>query len=355
MPGRANATLHRATRLASAGRGDEAAKTIRAALASGEDDIRLLIRLGVITGDFAGLKKKLSESYAPGAGWLFLTMDAYRRSDITEAAQYSQKSLAASPGNDTAKSAAALVRAAQGAPGELAAAAEPLANAAPNVQASALLAAETAIISADPANTGAAEKEDEGMKGPAGWILNRLDDMAIIIYWLLSSLINIATNIATPGRRAVYGHVIRGDLLYGLGKVEKARAAFQRAAEMDPECQEAVESLAALAIQRGGGAEARAMVDRLYGNAGENAGDNDMWTRWKADVLFLSGEFGKAEKYYLKAEAASPRAYIIPYRLGLIALRRGDRERAAKKFERALSLINPGLLGDRLAALSDPG
>lgn len=353
MPVRANAALHRATRLAAAGRRDDAEKTVRAALSAGAKDIRLLIRLGSITGDYSGLKQKLAGSQAPGAGWLFLAMDAYRRNNITEAAEYSRKAMDTSPANDTARAVAALVRAAQGAPGGLAAAAAAIANASLEAQALALLASESAIIAADPADTGAAEQEDEGMKGPAGWLLNRLDDLAILIYWMFSSLINVTTNVSDSGRRAVYGHVIRGDLMYGLGKLDGARSAFLQAAEADPGCMEAVESLAALAIQRGDVAEAREMVDRLFQNAGSGAADNDLWTRWKADVLFLGGEFQEAAKYYEKAEAAAPRTYIIPYRLGLAALRRGDSDRAIEKFARALSLINPGLLEGRLAALAD--
>ena len=344
--------IHRASRLAKRENKDKAAEILRAAMGRWAGDFRLAIRLGAVTGVYDELEKAALDGKGGRAAGVFMAQDAAGKGDFAKAGELARKALETSPDNLSAKALHAMALFAQsGNPDNLKNTAGDLPHASTRVQAMILSLVEKSIISADPAERGAGEKED-GAGGLFGWAFDLLDDLAVWIYWMISIFLNLALNATNGPARALYWQVIEGDRLDGLRKPEKAAEKFKKALAMAPDCSEALESMVKYSIASGDFAKAQEYLDRLVTVLGENVAGDPSIRKWKADLEFFQGKYREASAIYEGLEPLFPLSYIIPYRMGFCVLAMGGSGvKAVDLFEKALSRINPGLLAERIGKL----
>ncbi|MDH4183696.1 MAG: hypothetical protein OEV92_05710 [Nitrospinota bacterium] len=348
-------TLRRAASLARKGRTDDAAARLRSAIDKKDQDPRLAIRLALVSDDYAALAKAADEGQASRAAHLFLALGKLAKGNYKAGERHCKKALEAAPENLTAKALLALARfGGAGDASALVALAPALAHTSLRAQGLILLAAERAIVSANPSDTGAPEVEDV-TGGPLAWVLDLLDDLAIWVYWLISIVMNLLINARDAESRAVYWHVIEGDRLEGLRKNGPAVERFKKALELRPGCIEALESMVKHQILLGQYQEAEATLALFVQAAGEGASDDPSVKKWQADIAFFLGRTQEAKALYQALDAQFPLSYIIPYRIGLCAMAGNELPLAAASFQRALGRINPGLIAERVKLLSSLG
>lgn len=204
---------------------------------------------------------------------------------------------------------------------------------------------EQRIYELDKNDRGAEEKE-EPLRGPAGWMLNRLDDAAIIIRWLVFRILNVILNLTRPQRRKTYCGLIDGDLWHGLYNYAKAREAYEKAHAADPANPEPLESLTRLSLIAGDLESASAYFAKL-----ENTLDNEddpFLAKLKADIRLAQGNYAEAFKLYNGVMESFPHDIMAHYRLGLCYLRLEKADKASEWFIKSLSQPNAGLLRRRI-------
>ena len=345
-----NIALRKAQRLFSRGAAEQAVDTLNAAIESGCKDPRLLLRRGLMTGSVEDLKKAGASGSLKRAVPFFIAREEYKNGDLDEAGRFAEEALDASPGNISARVLLALIEFRRGRAEPLFGMRSELVSATLEVQSLALLEVEKAIASIDTADTGASEKEDK-LGGPAGWLMDRLDDAAVWIYWALSRFLNLLINITDARRREAYRHVSDGDLLEGLGRAGEAAAVFEKTLSVDPGNQEALESLTRYHLERGDFAKAAAYLDRLEKVSENGAGSEGLRLKWRGEILLRTGKTREAERVLAEAGRIRQLDYIIPYRRGLCLARLGADGEARRAFEESLGMINPGLLAERVDRL----
>ncbi|VAX20537.1 hypothetical protein MNBD_NITROSPINAE03-1539 [hydrothermal vent metagenome] len=344
--------LRKTARLVRKGETEKAERQLKQAIDSGLLDIRLKIRRAIACGDYKSLKEHLDQGNKSGSGWFFVALDALGRGAIDETRLCCNKALAISPGNLSISALSAIADFIDGDKKPLFSMARNLPHVSIHAQALALSAIEKSIISHRPSDTGAADKDDR-LGGPPGWIMDRLDDFAVLAYWLIWKTMNAIMHIADSKRRAVFSLVLDGDLFEGFGKKKRAARHYLRALELDPDCQEALESMTIKSIENEAYEDAMTFLLRLVKNVSQNRADNLHLTKWKADILFLMKKFSEAETFYKKIAEHFELGYMLFYRLGLCRLRKGDDAGATGYFEKSLSLIHHGLITRRLKFLGE--
>ncbi len=342
--------IRRAARFCKLGREDQARLTLANAIESGQDDPRLALRLGLVNHDFTDIDQAPATGPARDALMLFAAIEAHRRGDHAHAISLLESCQPDAGGNCTIRLLKAVASFLDGDRAALQGVENDLPHSSLEVQAICLVAVESAIIRSDPSDCGARERE-ETLKGPIGWMIARLDDMAVWLYWVLSHFLNLVINISSPRDRQVYRQVIEGDRLDGLSRKAEAEKRFRRALELDGENPEALESLAVYCLENLNYKEAGRHLDKLAQQAGSGDSPDPLLTRLRADLLYARGLYREAEPVYLTVARDAPLNYFISYRLGLIRLRDGDAPGAEGHFKRALGLVNPRLPAERIGRL----
>lgn len=352
MPISANLTLRKAWRQKISGRKDEALETLSRAIEVDGADPRLLLRKWLLAGNEADLLS-CAEAYPENrAVFFFLALSAYRNGDTAAAGKWLDKAKTISPGNISIKALDALVKLRGEGARYITGMGRELSSATLDVQALALLEAERVIVEKDEKDTGARESEDK-LRGPLGWAMDRLDDLAVILFWLVSHTLNAIINISSPKARKAYSHVTEGDRLAGLNRMDEAERRFELALEADPENPEALESLTQSNLEKGDYEKAGAFLDRLESTLDKDAPTPKQWEKWRGEILFLSGRLSEAREIFLKLEDALTLDYFVPYRRGLCDVRSNNPKGAREAFAKALSRVNPGLLAERVDKLEN--
>ncbi len=344
--------LRKTARLVRKGETEKAERQLKQAIDSGLSDIRLKIRRAIACGDYKPLKEDLDQGNKSGSGWFFVALDALGRGDTGETRLCCNKALAISPGNLSISALSSIADFVDGDEKPLFSMACDLPHVSIHTQALALSAIEKSIISRRLSDTGAPDKDDR-LGGPPGWIMDRLDDFAVLAYWLIWKAMNVIVNIADPEQRAVAGLTLDGDLFEGFGKKNRAARYYLRALKIDPDCQEALESMIIKSIENEAYEDAMTSLSRLAQSSSQKFARNPHLIKWKADILFLMKKFSEAEPFYVKAVEHFKLEYMLFYRLGLCRLRRGDDAGAIGYFEKSLSLIHHGLITRRLEFLGE--
>ncbi|VAX19434.1 hypothetical protein MNBD_NITROSPINAE04-1395 [hydrothermal vent metagenome] len=349
----AHIVLRKTARLVRKGETEKAERQLKQAIDSGLSDIRLKIRLAIADSDYKPLKEHLDQENKSGSGWFFVALDAFRRGAIDETRLCCNKALAISPGNLSVSALSAVADFVDGDKKPLFSMARDLPHVSIHAQALALSAIEKSIISHRLSDTGATDKDDR-LGGPPGWVMDRLDDFAVFAYWLIWKVMNVIVNIADPKRRATASLTLNGDFFEGFGKKTRAARYYLRALRLDPDNQEALESMVIKSIENEAYEDAMTFLSRLVKSVSQNrAPDSPHLTKWKADILFKMKKFSEAEPLYEKATERFKLEYMLFYRLGLCRLRRGDDAGAVGYFEKSLSLIHHGLIARRLEFLGE--
>ncbi|MGK7344524.1 MAG: tetratricopeptide repeat protein [Candidatus Nitrospinota bacterium M3_3B_026] len=340
--------MRKAARLAAAGRRDEAAGLLTEAARGVKPDPRIFIRKGLLTGAIADFEKAMEADPGNRAAPFFLALAALERGELVKAEKAVTEALRLAPGNHSAMALSAVIAARGGETGALPRAAGAVPSAVTRVQALALLEVERAIHAMDARDMGAAERE-ERLKGPAGWLLDRLDDAAVWASWALSHALNLVLNMADPEKRALYRNITEGDRLAGLGRMDEAAEFFEKALKIDPDNPEALESLAEYHLEKGGPEKAAEFLDRLERALGETR-DPSLLKR-RGEIFWMSKKISEAREAFAEAGRMAPLDYFPPYREGLSALRMGDEAGAREAFAETLSRINPRLVTERTERL----
>jgi len=342
--------IRKAARFCKFGQIDRARITLTNAIETGQDDPRLALRLALVSHDFADIDQVPATGSVKAALTLFAAIDAHRRGDHARAVSLLGDCQADAGGNGTIRLLRAVAVFLAGDRTALLGMKNDLPHCSLEVQAICLAAVEGDIIKNNPDDSGAKERE-EALIGPIGWMIARLDDVAVWLYWALSHCLNLVINISSPRNRQVYRHVIEGDRLHGLSRKTEAEKHFRRALELDEENPEALESLAVYCLENSNYEQAGRHMDKLAQQSTNDGGPNSQLTRLRADLLYARGLYREAEPLYMTAAQDAPLNYFIPYRLGLIRLRDGDVTGAEGHFKRALGLINPKLPVERINRL----
>jgi len=349
----AHIVLRKTARLVRRGETKKAERRLGKAIDAGLFDIRLYVRRAIAGGDYKSLKEHLDKgNKKSGAGWFFLALDALRRDDIGQTKLFCRNALSMAPRNLSVSALLAIADFIDGDREPLFSISLNLPHTSIHVQALALSAIEKAIISQRLSDTGVTP-EDDRLGGPPGWIMDRLDDFAVLVYWLIWKVMNTILNIANSKKRAVYSLVLDGDL-FEEGFRQKKRAAqyYLRALELDSDNQEALESMLVKSIENKEYDDAMTFLSRLAQSASQKLARNPHLAKWKADIFFLMKKFPEAEPLYEKVSDHFKLDYMLFYRLGLCRLRRGDDTGAHGYFEKSLGLIHHGLIAKRLEFLS---
>lgn len=345
--------LHKAHRLAVSGRAPEAVECLGKTY-SEIPDPRLLIQSVRIAGSREDRGLLISRHPDNGSAMLISAISAMDAGDYPGATLAATNGLSARPGDPSLLALLMIARFRSGAePMDWAELRESVKNSTRDVKAVALQEVERAILRLSPSDCGALEKDD-ALGGPAGFILDRLDDLAAIMGWMLSNIVNLISNAADSGKRAVYRHVIEGDRLAGQRRKDEAAAQFEKALQADPACVEALESLSRYYVESGDVERATSLftaLEKALASAGEGASPH--LSRLRADISFFNGKFKEAVDLYEGAVILSPHDHMAQYRRGLCHLQMNDERKSAESFKRVLSMPNAGLLEDRFDALAE--
>lgn len=344
--------LQRASYHQRSGRKAKAALLLNSAIEKSDQDVRLLIRRGIVA-DSRDNFEKAATSKTNRAAYFYLAIDSVMQGDYVEAKKNLMEAKTRSPhnlsisalaavlslkeGDDPVKALAVLVAAMPGSTGL--------------VGAFALYEVESAILRLDPENRGAREKEIV-IGGPVGWLLERLDDIASIIYWVLNHLLNLVINVTRPKRRQAWRHTIQGMFLESFGERTRAAERFRKALTYDSLNRDALESLIVYHLNDEDPYRAEPYLKRMERQAEEEGYDDPRLISLRADINYLRRSYDKAAGKYKTAAAKDPLAFFPRYRLGLALLKSEKNQEAVKAFADALDKINPNLLHERIETLS---
>lgn len=343
--------LHKARRMVKSGRTATAVESLKNACAQMTDP-RLFIQKALLSGekeDRAALRRLYPQNVA---ALLTASVLSYAAGEYEDAVGYAMDGLSARPGDPSLKTLVLLSRPRSDR--------GPLiipnlricaGNAILSVKAYALAEVERRIIKSRPGDRGAVEKEDT-LGGPIGFILDRLDDLASVMGYLLSHSLNLVIHLGDAKKRAVHSLITDGDRLWAMRRRGEAVTRFEEALRIDPACVEALESLTRHYMDEGDMAKAVERFSALEKSL-MSAGDaiSPHIVRISADLAFFEGKYEKANSLYAETIKASPHDYVTPYRRGLCLLRMGDESGAVESFKLALSIPNPKLMEDRFDAL----
>ena len=345
-------TLDRAARRRRAGKDVSASILLNDAIDKrAEEDPRLLIQRGIITGSQINFSDAAEKSPHNRAACYFLAIDYYNKGDLEQAEYYLSETLNRSPDNYSAKSLLVLLEfKKERSLNNLAKLSEGLAGATSIVEANALYEIELAIIDLDPEETGARE-DDIALKGPAGWVLGRLDDIAALIYWALNHTLNFLFNMFNKKRKTAWRNTIQGMLLESFGEREKAMERFRKALVDEPLSRDALEPLIAHYIETKNPYKADPYLKRLERQAEEEKEYDSRLIRFRADILYLGKSYDQASKLYAKLAEKEPLVFYHHYRCGLCHIRAGKSRGAVEYLSGALQRVNPRLLLGRIATL----
>jgi tetratricopeptide (TPR) repeat protein len=343
-------TIHTARRLAKTGRMAEAVESLKKACGC-MDDPRLAIQKALLTGeqeDRSALRRLHPQS---GAALLTASVLSYGAGEFENAIGAATEGLSARPGDPSLKTIILLARSRSGQDVDIRNLRECAKNAILGVRAYALTEMERRIIQSRPDDNGAAEKEDT-LGGPFGFLLDRLDDLASVMGCLLSHSLNLVKYAGDAKKRAVYSLITQGDRLWAMRRRDEAAKCFEEALRIDPDCVEALESLARHCLDTGEMAKAMACfssLEKAISSDGEAAPTHIL--RISADIAFFTRNHKKACGLYSRIIETAPHDYVAPYRRGLCLLRMGDEKGAVESFRLALCIPNPRLMEDRFDAL----
>lgn len=344
-------TLRAVARLAKAGRMATAVESLKKACGDGTDP-RLFIQKAILSGEKEDrlLLKRLYPKNT--AAMVTASVLSYGAGEYEDAVVSAIGGLSSRPGDSSLKTIILLSRSRLGlAPLDIPDLRIYAKNAILGVRAYALAEVERRMLQLRPGDRGAVEKE-ETLGGPFGFILDRLDDLAAFIGYLLSHSLNLVTNAMDSKKRAVYRLIIEGDRLWAMRRRVEAARRFEEALRLDPGCAEALESLTRHYLDEGETAKAVACFTALEKSLDTSGGSMPPHlTKISADLAFFTGKYDKACDLYAETIKAAPHDYLAPYRRGLCLLRAGDEKGAVESFGLALSIPNPRLMEDRFDAL----
>jgi tetratricopeptide (TPR) repeat protein len=343
--------LHTVHRLAKSGRLAEAVESLKKACDSAPDP-RLFIQKTLLSGDKedrAALKRLYPEN---AAAMLTASVLSYGACEYEDAVGYAMAGLCARPGDPSLRALILLSRSRAGQERlDIPGLRDCAKTASLSVRAFALAEVERRIIQSRPGDRGAAEKE-ETLGGPFGFILDRLDDLASVMGYLLTSSLNLVTHAGDSKKRAVYRLIAQGDRLWAMRRRGEAVTRFEEALRMDPDCVEALESLTRHYLDAGETTKSAACFSAL--EKSPSSADDAMPPHIagiSADLAFSEGKYKKASGLYAETIKAAPHDYLAPYRRGLCLLRIGEEKEAVESFRLALGVPNPKLMEGRLDAL----
>ncbi|MBF0291947.1 MAG: tetratricopeptide repeat protein [Nitrospinae bacterium] len=344
-------TLRAVSRLAKAGRMETAVESLKKACGDGIDP-RLFIQKALLSGekeDRAILKRLYPKN---AAAMVTASVLSYGAGEYEDAVEFAMDGLSARPSDPSLKTLILLSRSRsdQGLLNihDLRVCAK---NAILTARAYALAEVERRMIQLRPGDRGVVEKE-ETLGGPFGFILDRLDDLAAVIGYLLSHSLNLVTHAMDGKKRAVYRLIAEGDRLWAMRRRGEAAGRFEEALRIDPECVEALESLTRHYLDEGETAKAVACFTALEKSLDTSGGSTPLHlTKISADLAFFTGKYNKACDLYAETIKAAPHDYVTPYRRGLCLLRTGDEKGAVESFRLALSIPNPQLMEERFDAI----
>jgi len=135
-----------------------------------------------------------------------------------------------------------------------------------------------------------------------------------------------------------------GNALRAQQKYEEAIAAYNKALEGDPGNQDVEAEIARTRLAMGdlSGAEA------LAASAGLNASREDLYNL--GELEFAKGEVDAAAGWYEKATVADPNWELPWFKLGLVALNKGDIETAKIHFQKVVDIAPDSESGTQAAA-----
>ncbi|MBI5815840.1 MAG: tetratricopeptide repeat protein [Nitrospinae bacterium] len=341
--------IRKAASLAGSGKADDAGAVLSGAAVESPSG-RLFIRLGLISKSAEQFRAAVKADTANRAARYFLAANLASAGDWENALKTAEEGLAFSPSNISLGVLRALSKYKLSGDLKYLLEAETMLPAATlRAQALVLCALEERISALATDDKGSAEREHH-IGGPFGWIFGGLDGMAAWIHWAAASAMNVMRNLAKPSKMRGDGMVIQADRLYAHGNKADAFELYKKALASDRQNALAAESLAVHCSQNGMPEEAAQYLKRLENILGDSF-EHDQFSKLKADIAYAGNRFDEAANLYEAARGQSRLDWIIPYRLGLLNLRGKDRHGAADRFCEALSLINPGLLNERLALL----
>lgn len=345
-------TLRTANRLAKAGRMASAVEFLKEACGKEGSDPRFFIRKTLFSGekeDRNALKRLYPKN---AAAMVTASVLSYGAGEYEDAIAFATDGLSARPGDPTLRTIIILSRSRSGlGPLDIQGLRICAKNAILSVRAYALAEVEKRIIQLRPGDSGAVEKE-ETLGGPFGFILDRLDDLAAVIGYLLSHSLNLVTHATDSKKRAVYRLVTEGDRLWAMRRHGEAVTWFEEALRIDPNCAEALESLTRHYLDEDETAKAVACFTALEKSLDSSGGSMPLHiTKISADLAFFTGKYKKACDLYAETIKAAPHDYVTPYRRGLCLLRTGDEKESVEMFRLALSIPNPQLMEDRFDAI----
>ena len=343
--------LHRARRLVNAGRTATAVESLKNSCARMTDP-RLFIQKAILSGEIED-RSALRRLYPQNAAALLTaSVLSYAAGEYEDADRSAMDGLSASPADSSLKTLILLARSRAGhEPLDIPDLRKCAENAVLIVKSHALLELERRIIESHPGDRGAAEKEDT-LGGPFGFILDRLDDLAAVMGYLLSHSLNLLMHLGDSKKRAVYRLIADGDRLWAMRRHDEAVTRFEETLRMDPACVEALESLTRHYMEEGDMAKAVerfSTLEKALASAGGAMPPHRV--RIAADLAFFTGKHEKACGLYAETIKTSPHDHMPPYRRGLCLLRMGAESAAVESFKLALSIPNPKLMEDRFDTL----
>ncbi len=345
--------LRKAAKLNAVGKRDEAIKALDTAIASSDSDRdnRLRIRRGLLAGDGGDFDTLINEQVSSAPALFFAANHRYKIGELDSAAKLCVRAAEKSPGNLSVQALYGIIKFINGEHTTLQAISRVLPHASADIQAAALLETEKAILMKHPNDTG--EKGSEpSLAGPIGWLMDRLDDLAVTIYWIISHLMNILLNLTNRQKRSAWRKIINGDRLYQLGKQEEAAKLFKQALKIDPDALEPAEVLVSYYLEKQEYVQAKKYLNMLINATEEGEEIEPALNRRQADLLFGTGQYEAAGKMYQELFPEFRLDHMIPYRAGLCHIRQGDENNALAWFKKSLNLINHGLLENRISALA---
>ncbi len=338
--------LNRSNRLLRKGDKGRAVAELTAAIEASSKDPRLLIQRGLVTGNSDDLRNAVEIAPDHAATHIFLALSALATDDYTTARKEAILCAGIDKGNVSAPALIALLDVIEE-KCEPADCITNLLNLSPGVitpvRARSLYEIEKRIASLDPSDTGAKE-HDGGLKGPIGWILDRIDDVAVWIYWFLHRAINRVWNFTNEVKRETNRYLLDGMRYEAFGQTEISAEYFRKALLIDPTNHTALEYLTRHHLETGDPDKAEEYLNRLEPEPGE---DGSQYTRWRADILFAKNDRSAAAPLYRESTEETKLDYFPPYRLGLCLLETGDKTGAVNAFATALSRVSPRLFEER--------
>ncbi len=343
--------LRKALRYSHYGENEKALATLTEAVSKYPNDPRPLLRRGLMTDSCEDFTSSLKIYPSNGVALFFLGLTAFKKDDIVSAREHISRAGEVAPNNLSVKAMSALIKLRRD--NDISALREmgrSLTGVTISVRARILMELETGIEIMDHADTGTCEKE-ETFGGFLGRAFDALDDVAVMVYWLVANIKNQLVNIANSKRRKTNRIILDGMRYDGIGKKEKAAACFEKVLSSDSKNMDALEYMTLYNLGLGDHKKAASYLSRLENVLDKKAEAEPILKKWRADIFLVEKKYEKAMSLYIEILDEFSLDYITPYRTGLCALRLEQYDRAEKYFMSALSRINPGLLNERLEKL----